>query len=221
MKKDIIDFMSILGVETRYISLYNKYVFINNLKFSRFSRKREEVFQSRYPDYQVVRSKLFQKMCIRASRSLSQSLNPGEKILVNNNDTCADLALYLILESYTRKYGIEIITEKSTDMKEESMVDSIASSITLDQEVGKLINQMFNGEKIKPSSIVSENGIKTIYPLINIPNSWIEAWARNNYVYCETITEDGNSLDLLAFLELYVPDIRENMLKSAIYLNVE
>ena len=219
MKKDTIDFLAILGVDTRYVSLYHNYIFINNLKFSRFSRKRVEIFLAKFPHWNVIRSKIFQKMCIRASRSLSQSLNPGEKILVLKDDTCADLILYLILEPYTRKYGIEIIYEKDLGFTNEYRANSIALSITLDQEVGKLINQLFNGEKIKLSSMETEKeGTKIIYPLINIPDSWIESWVQNNNLTCATISKDDISKDLLEFLEQYVPDARENMLKTAIYL---
>ena len=219
MKKEIINYLSILGVDARYVSLYGGYIFVNNLKFSRFSRKREELFQSKYPECNVVRSKVFQKMCIRASRNLSKTLNPGDKILVKQNGTCMDLILYLILEPYTRKYGIEIIPQDQKT-KNTFKPDSVASSLTLDQELGKLVNQMFSGEKIKPSMMRTEkNGIKVIYPLINIPDSWICAWAQKIYPECKILPAENKSKDLIEFLENYVPDVRENMLKSAIFAN--
>ena len=153
MNKEVIDFLAMIGVDTRYISLYKKSIFINNLKFSRFSHRREELFLAKHPDYQIIRSKIFQKMCIRASRYLSKCLNPGEKILIHKNGTCSSLILYLILEPYQRKYGIKIIHDDSLEYTTDNDVDSVASSITLDQEVGNLIKKMFEGRKIELTSI--------------------------------------------------------------------
>ena len=226
MKQTILDFLDKIGVDNRFISLWNEFVFINNLKFSRFSRRREELFLGKFPEWKVIRSKVFQKICIRASRVLSKSLNPGEKIFILKNNKCADLALYLILEPYTRKYGIEIITKEDNHLLEKDRsidsisIDSIASSITLDQEIGNIIHQMFQGERILPTNTNTEfNGVKIIYPLINIPDTWIESWAKKYNLYCNISSICGDSKDLIRFLEEFIPDVRENMLKSARFVS--
>lgn len=226
MKEKILDFLEKIGVDIRFISLWNKFVFINNLKFSRFSRRREELFQAKFPEWKVIRSKVFQKMCIRASRILSKSLNPGDKIFIVKNSKCTDLALYLILEPYTRKYGIEIITKGDVNSLEKDhsidsiSIDSIASSITLDQEIGNIIHQMFQGEKILPTNRNAEfNGVKIIYPLINIPETWTESWAEKYNLCCKISPKCGDSADFIRFLEEFIPDVRENMLKSAWYVS--
>lgn len=81
--------------------------------------------------------------CFLCFKQVSQA---REKIFINKND-CASLTLYVILEPYTRKYGIEIIYDENLDSAENHEVDSIASPLTLDREVEKVINQMFQGEK--------------------------------------------------------------------------
>lgn len=216
--KEISRFLQAIGVDVRFISLWNHHIFINNLKFSRFSRKKEELFQAKFPDWKVVRSKIFQMMCIRASRGLSKSINPRDKIYLKKGEGCADLALYMILEPYTRKYGIEI--QEETDANDsEGAYDSVASPLTLDREVENIINKMVQGEKIElMSSNVRYNGVKIIYPLINLPQLWIESWAQQNSLLCSNPANKGDSEDLIAFLEEFVPQVRENMLKSALYL---
>ena len=78
MNKGVLECLDNIGVDNRFISLWNNFLFINNLKFSRFSRRKEELFKAKFPKWTVVRSKILQKMCIRASRVLSKSLNPQE-----------------------------------------------------------------------------------------------------------------------------------------------
>lgn len=174
----------------------------------------------KFPLWKVIRSKVFQMMCIRASRVLSKSLKPREKIFINKKNDCASLTLYVILEPYTRKYGIEIIYDENLDSAENHEVDSIASPLTLDREVEKVINQMFQGEKIQPTSINTEyNNRRVIYPLINIPDSWIKSWAQKNDLPCKIFPGSRISVDLLDFLEEYIPNVRENMLKSALLTN--
>ena len=77
----------------------------------------------------VIRSTVFQKICSRSSKVLGESLKPREKILINKSSIPADMALSVILEPYTRKYGIKII-EMEFDLKEmdkyEEEFDSVA-----------------------------------------------------------------------------------------------
>ncbi|MGA2676986.1 MAG: ATPase [Methanobacterium sp.] len=217
MNKGVLECLDNIGVDNRFISLWNNFLFINNLKFSRFSRRKEELFKAKFPKWTVVRSKILQKMCIRASRVLSKSLNPQETILIEKIGNCVDLALYVILESYTRKYGIKIIYGENELINYK--FDSIASPLTLDLEVENIINKMIQGKKIKAMNSHTEfNQYKTIYPLINVPNSWIESWIHKNNLSCLIPPCDGISYDLINFFEEFIPNVRENMLKSAIFV---
>lgn len=214
MNQEILSFLEMIGVNTQFVSLYEKFIFMNNLKFSRFSRKREEMFLKKFPEWKVVRSKVFQKMCVRASRILSKSLKPKDKVFVEKNSRCTSLALYIILEPYTRKYGVEIVYYE--DPNAIKQVDLVASPLTLDEEVGNIIKQMLHGEKIELTVSKTEE-FKTIYPLINIPDSWIESWINEYGFTCTNPLVDTVSNDLLKFLGEFIPDFKENMLKSALF----
>ena len=49
-KKDVLKYLKIIGVDTRFISYTPDKVYINNLRFSKFSRTREKTFNNQYPD---------------------------------------------------------------------------------------------------------------------------------------------------------------------------
>ena len=66
-KKDVLKFLKIIGVDTRFISYTPEKIYINNLRFSKFSRTREATFNKQYPEIEVVRSSLFQKICSRSA----------------------------------------------------------------------------------------------------------------------------------------------------------
>ena len=52
-KKDVLKYLKIIGVDTRFISYAPQKIYINNLRFSKFSRKRQETFNKQYPDIEV------------------------------------------------------------------------------------------------------------------------------------------------------------------------
>lgn len=219
MNKEIVKSLQKIGVDTRFVSIIDKSVLINNLKFSRFSRKKEELFKKSFPEIDVVRSKIFQKICMRASRNLAHCIKPKEKIFLIKNDDPYNYALYVILEPYQRKYGIELIFGDTIDELTDLNVDLMASPITLDDETENILNLMLDGKKIELiSSGKKDNNIKTIYPLINVPRSWIQSWRgieldnnpKQNY---------ESSADLLKFLETIIPDVRENLVKSALFVS--
>ena len=77
-KKDLLKFLKQIGVDTRFVSFYQKdtieddsiiddtvKLYIENLRFSKFSKKRTDLFNKYYPNIEVVRSSLFQKICGR------------------------------------------------------------------------------------------------------------------------------------------------------------
>ena len=79
-KKDVLKFLKIIGVDSRFISYTPEKIYINNLRFSKFSRKREATFNKQYPDIEVVRNSLFQKICSKSSRHLALEIKPNSRI---------------------------------------------------------------------------------------------------------------------------------------------
>ena len=219
MTRELVKFLQTIGVDTRFVSISEDKVYINNLKFSRFSRKKEELFKKSFPEVDIIRSKIFQKICMRASRNLAHCISPQEKIFLINDDDPRNFALHVILEPYQRKYGIKLAFGSGNDEAANLNVDSIALPLTLDDESENILQLMLDGEKIE---LLSSNKIyndkKLIYPLINVPKSWIDSWTQNtsrsneNYEFSE---------DLLLFLESLVPNVRENLLKSALFISKE
>ena len=218
MKNELLKSLKQFGIDTRYVSVIENRIYINNLKLSRFSSRKEEEFLKVYPQMEVIRSKILQRTCIRASRNLAHSLHPKDKILLRKNKDPINYALYTILEPYQRKYGIELIF--SDDIKDLTTlnVDSIVSELTLDYEVLNILNQMLNGEKIELiSSIKSKNHKKIIYPLINIPKEWIYSWLEDKFP--KFVDKKTETEEFLSFLETIIPDIRENLYKSALFVS--
>ncbi len=217
MTRELVKFLQKIGVDTRFVSIIKDKVYINNLKFSRFSRKKEDLFRKSFPEVDVIRSKIFQKICMRASRNLAHCIYPKEKIFLVEANNPRDFALHVILEPYQRKYGIELIFGKSRGEAENLDVDSIACPTTLDDEAQNILQLMLDGEKIELlSSNESCSDKKLIYPLINVPKSWIDSWTQTA-LNKGIIPNNELSQDLLMFLESLVPDVRENLLKSALF----
>ncbi|WP_414469403.1 ATPase [Methanobacterium sp. ACI-7] len=219
MDRNLLKFLQKTGVDTRFISIFENKIYINNLKFSRFSRKKEEIFSTEYSQIEVIRSKIFQKICTRASRNLAHIIKPKENIFLVKNDDPINFALNVILEPYQRKYGINIIPGNDIRESVDLNVNSIASALTLDDEVENIIRCMLDGQNIE---LLSTNEYlddkKIIYPLINVPKSWIYSWICPSN--SENIKQSYESpKDLLLFLETIVPDVRENLYKSALFIS--
>ncbi len=222
VNRDIVEFLQNIGVDTRFVSIVGSHVYVNNQRFSRFSGKRQETFIRKFPSYNISRSKVFQKICTRASRVLANSLKPGEKIFIRTNDRCARFILDVIMEPYTRKYGIKIVYGNLLEDAKESGVDSIALPVTLDDEVESILENILNGEKIDVlSSKSTENNYKFIYPLLNVPGSWLVLWLEKLGFGYEYIAHESIAVELLGFFEDFIPDVRENILKSALYVTSE
>jgi Predicted ATPase of the PP-loop superfamily implicated in cell cycle control len=228
MKQNVIRFLQKNGVETRFVSIVDDKVYINNLKLSRFSRKKEELFLENFPDFEVRRSKVFQRICTRASRVLKNALSPHDRILLIGPENCVNLTLYAVLEPYTRKYGVELIIPDGgmDEFKEQDRdgktgyIDAVALPLTLDGEVENILATMLNGKKLDLLSSQSDNnGLKMIYPLINIPLSWIESWVDIEGLNCDFGDKNGLPREMLEFLEGFIPDVREKMMSSAGYLS--
>jgi hypothetical protein len=213
-------FLGKIGVDTRFLSVYHSNIFINNQRFSKFTRKREEQFLRNYPDFQIHRSGLFQRLCTRASRVLASSIEPREKILIPDDNSCTDFALKILLEPYKRKYGIQILSGNMVDF-DPAEYDSIAMATTLDDEAVHVLNRLFNGEKMDVVHQINTIKMdhKLIYPLQNIPSSWIVEWIENLGHECEFSIQTNYELETLSFLGNFVSDVRENILKSALFIS--
>lgn len=219
-KKEILRFFKKIGVDTRFVSVVPPNILINNHRFSKFSRTKEEIFNRNYPEMKVIRSTVFQKICARSSKILGVSLSPRERILINKSSDPSTKALSVILEPYTRKYGIEIIErefdlEKLEKMKED--FDVVALPLTLDEEVENVLGQIFNGKTVElESSQKNLRGVKLIYPLLNVPQEWICSWLDQG----DCLNHEANELahEFLMYLEGVVPQVRENILKSSSFV---
>jgi len=229
-KQNVIKFLQKNGVETRFVSIVDEKVYINNLRLSRFSRKKEELFLENFTAYEVRRSKVFQRICTRASRVLKDALRPRDRILLAGPKNCVNLTLHTVLEPYTRKYGVElIIGDDEVDVfsglefkGKKQDIDVVALPLTLDREVEHILESMLNGDKLGLLSSHSEKcGVKMIYPLVNVPGSWLKSWADIEGLHCDFEDKEGLSTDMLEFLEEFIPDVREKMMSSAVYLSNE
>lgn len=212
-KRDILKFLSQIGVDTRFISYTPNRIFIDNLRFSKFSRRREEIFNNHFNDIEIIRSGLFQKICVKSSKILSKSLNPRDKVYIADSNNGYDILIDLILEPYTRKYGISIIDS------ENDYYDKIAISLNLEEEVSNVFNDILSGDKIKTFNTRSSDNLKTIYPLIYISSSLIEDFLNQFFSELSIEKKEYLSNSLMDFLDPLIPDYKENVLKSANYVN--
>lgn len=204
-KEDVLKFLKIIGVDTRFISYTPDKIYINNLRFSKFSRKREKTFYKQYPDIKIIRSTLFQKICLKSSKVLT-NIEPKYKILVPQNDSPLNNLMYIILEPYTRKYGIELVNNGNHDL--------IAEPLIQDKEVNAIFTDIFNGNGIN----FTRKKEKTIYPLINVSKDWINSFLESN---CEDkIKEDSRNLasEFMEFLDSVAPQYKDNVLKASVFI---
>lgn len=125
-KKDVLKFLKIIGVDTRFVSYTPHKIYINNLRFSKFSRTREKTFEKQYPEIEVVRSSLFQKICSKSSRVLASEIKPNSTILMPKDNFICDV----LLEPYTRKYGVKLVYGGNCDL--------VVNPLILDDEVNNI-----------------------------------------------------------------------------------
>ena len=101
---------------------------------------------------------------------------------VYNNVNDYNKLLYIVIEPYSRKYGISFI-EYSEDIDLDD-IDSIISPLNLNQEVNHILNDIFDGKGIdwdkKANDAYNQydisadkKDIKIVFPFINVPQEWI------------------------------------------------
>ena len=201
-KRDVLKFLKIIGVDTRFISYTPQKIYINNLRFSKFSRKRESTFTRQYPEIEVVRNSLFQKICSKSSRVMALEIKPNSKILMPQDKFIIDV----LMEPYTRKYGVELVYEGNHDL--------MVNPAILDDEVNGIFSSIFSGEGLNFHKKSNE-----IYPLINVPLDWINSFLEMDGK--ETIKNENNdelATSFMEFLEDVAPQYRENVLKASEYI---
>ena len=203
-KKDVLKYLKIIGVDTRFISYTSEKIYINNLRFSKFSRKRQETFNKQYPEIEVVRNSLFQKICSKSSKSLSD-IKPNSVILIPEDNFMIDV----ILEPYTRKYGVKLVHD--------GVYDLIANPIIMDDEVSRIFSDIFSGEGIEFRRRENE-----IYPLINVPLEWINSFLEiDSRKKINNVNNNELSLSFMEFLDDVAPQYRENVLKASQYIKIK
>ncbi len=202
-KKDVLKYLKIIGVDTRYISYTPEKIYINNLRFSKFSRTREATFNRQYSKIEVVRNKLFQKICAKSSKHLALEAKPNSRVLMPEDNYIVEL----LLEPYTRKYGIRLVYDGEYDLR--------VNPIILDDEVNNIFEAIFNGEGLNFSRMDDE-----IYPLANVSLDWINSFLKmdgQDLLDCNNKNE--LALSFSEFLEDVAPQYKENVLNSLEFIN--
>lgn len=202
-KKDVLKYLKIIGVDTRFISYTPEKIYINNLRFSKFSRTREATFNRQYPEIEVVRNKLFQKICAKSSKHLALEAKPNSRILMPEDNYIIEL----LMEPYTRKYGVKLVCEGEYDLK--------VNPIILDDQINNIFEGIFKGEGL---NIIKKDD--EIYPLINVSLEWINSFLEmdgQNPVVCEN--ENELALSFSEFLEDVAPQFRENVLNASEFIH--
>lgn len=201
-KKDVLKFLKIIGVDTRFISYAQKKIYINNLRFSKFSRTREKTFYKQYPDIEVVRSSLFQKICSKSSKHLALEIKPNSKILMPEDNYIIEL----LMEPYTRKYGAKLVYEGEHDL--------IVNPIILDDEVNNIFSSIFSGDGIN-----FRNKTNEIYPLVNVPLEWINSFLEmDGQDTIESVNDDKLAISFSEFLEDVAPQYKENVVSASEFI---
>ena len=204
-KKDVLKFLKIIGVDTRFVSYTAEKIYINNSIFSKYTRKRQSTLNKEYPGIEVVRNSLFQKICSKSSKVLADEIKPNSTILIPENNDLIEI----ILEPYTRKYGVKLVYGGSYDL--------IVNPIILDSKVNSIFSDIFKGNGLTFSKKTNE-----IYPLINVPLNWINSFLEmDGKKIIETKDYDDLSTSFMEFLEEVAPQYRENVLKAYEYIEKE
>lgn len=208
--RQIIKTLNKIGVDTRYISFYQNTIYINNLKFSKFSRKKEDTFHETYPQIPIIRSKIFQKICIKTSRTLKNQIKPKDHIYTPNTDKPEDILINIILEPYQRKYGITI-THNDND---ENI--KYTNNQTLTQFINQYLNQMINSQKIE-----EKKDPNTIYPLEDIPDEWIYEWIKTTNIKHTTKIRQTQPeiIKISQFIKKHIPQYEQSIKQSVKNLN--
>ena len=202
-KKDVLKYLKIIGVDTRFISYTPKKIYINNLRFSRFSRKKETTFKKQYPEIEVVRNKLFQKICVKSSKHLALEAKPNSRILMPEDNYIVEL----LMEPYTRKYGVKLVYEGDYDL--------VVNPLILDDQVNNIFEGIFKGDGLNLTKRDDE-----IYPLVNVSLDWINSFLQmdgQELIECENSDDLAHSFS--EFLDDVAPQYKENVVSASEFVS--
>lgn len=201
-KKDVLKFLKIIGVDSRFVSYTPDKLYINNLRFSKFSRKRQDTFNKQYPEIEVVRSSLFQKICSKSSKHLALEIQPNSTLLMPKDN----FIIELLMEPYTRKYGVKLVYDGDADF--------VVNPLILDDQVNDIFEGIFDGVGLNRDIKSNE-----VYPLINVPLDWINSFLEMDG---QKLIENKNKNELATsfseFLEDVTPQYKENVVKAAEFI---
>ena len=147
----------------------------------------------------MVRNKLFQKICSKSARHLALEAKPNSRILMPEDNYLVEL----LMEPYTRKYGVELVYDGEYDLR--------VNPIILDDEVNNIFEGLFNGEGLNYDKRDDE-----IYPLVNVSLDWINSFLEmdgQELLDCENKNE--LALSFSEFLEDVAPQYKENVLNAS------
>ncbi|KZX17018.1 hypothetical protein MBCUT_04210 [Methanobrevibacter cuticularis] len=187
-KAEILNFLREINIDTRFISYTSDTLYINNLRFSKFSKKKQEIFEKYYPEIAIVRSTLFQKICTRSSKVLANELSPKNNVLLLKPQNEIDELLAIVIEPYSRKYGIKIIESDFESLDElissldKIAIDAVIFPLTLNEQVESILSNIFAGngtlkdENIAKDKFINDYNINIIFPFNNVSNQWIHSF---------------------------------------------
>ncbi|RBQ24635.1 hypothetical protein ALNOE001_00620 [Candidatus Methanobinarius endosymbioticus] len=136
-KKEVLKLLGMIGIDTRYISYTHNLIYINDQRFAKFSKKRQEIFKKYYPEMDIISSTLLRKICIKFSEIIANEIAPKDNVLILKPKNRVDYLLKIVLEPYSRKYGINII-EYEFDTNDLSSLFSDNYSKSLKIELNKI-----------------------------------------------------------------------------------
>ena len=112
----------------------------------------------------------------------------------------------VILEPYTRKYGVKLVHGGKHDL--------VVNPVILDDEVNHIFSTIFAGEGIDFNKKENE-----ICPLINVPLNWINSFLEmDGKSKIKNVNNDEIASSFMEFLEDVAPQYRENVLKASDYI---
>jgi tRNA(Ile)-lysidine synthase TilS/MesJ len=129
-------------------------------------------------------------------------IKPNSKILMPEDNYVCEL----LLEPYTRKYGVELIYEGNYDLK--------VNPLILDDKVNTIFEGIFDGEGLNIPKKDDE-----IYPLANVSLDWINSFLEmdgHDLIEKENNDELANSFS--EFLEDVAPQFRENVVSASEFI---
>ncbi|MFQ6051273.1 MAG: hypothetical protein ACE5K4_06225 [Candidatus Hydrothermarchaeota archaeon] len=211
-------------MDTRYITIRKDCMIIQHSRLAKIPRKREI-----YMEKPVIRSKLYEKICLRVARTQAKYnfIQPKDTVTAIYDGSKESTCLINVLEPYTRKYGIKLVIFGDRDNftscfdleNTNSLVGKIAYPLTIDDYCENILAQMFNGEDIKPMKVIED---RKIYPLIKVPRDWIMRFYREtNLDEGIEIIKNTGERELLNKICDLVPNYREMMFSTFEKINLE